>query len=181
MSVSTIAHRYASSLLSLALEANKLEDTWRDVQRVKDIISQSSDLADIIQSPIIEPSKKSSIMSRVLSGQVADLMSRFVDLTITKNRIGLLPDILRSFETLYYERKGVSEVIVTSVVPLTEEIKERMTSMLREKLQLRDGVQITEVHDASILGGMIIETDGRLMDLSVRNRLNSIRNKFQNN
>ena len=81
-----LATRYAKSLITLAIERNVLEATYKDIQFLQSVSKANREFALVLKSPIIAPDKKVAILESVTKGNISELTASFIKLLIKKGR-----------------------------------------------------------------------------------------------
>lgn len=170
-----VATRYAKSLLDLALERNELAAIKADVDRII-AMGGNRDLVKVLQSPVINATKKKAIFTELLDKDGAsDLTKTFVNVLITKGRESDLLGILYAFDEQYKTLNKITTVYITSAVALTPESKNAIMEQLKAGGKTEVNVEILTRVDPAILGGFILEFDGKVYDASVVHKLNEIK------
>jgi len=175
-----LAGRYAKSLIDLAIEKNKLEETNSDVRLLKAIITANPDFGKILQSPIINSDKKEKIINSIINGRIGELTSKFIWLLIRKNRESHLPEILVTFIQQYNELKNIQHVKLTTAIPIDAATEQAITSKVVNQLKL-NGIELETKVDEDLVGGFKLEVGGRLVDASIRSDLNNLKRQFLDN
>ena len=165
------AIRYAQSLLSLSIERGVLEEAKADMTLVRTVCAENRDLELMLQSPIIKTEKKQSVLKAVFEKSVSALTLDFIALITSKGRERLIPHIAASFIELYKTNKGIVTVNVTSAVALTEAQKNDVA----KDLNLAGIVELVEIVDPSILGGMIIKIGDMRFDASISRKIHDLK------
>lgn len=96
-----ITNRYAKALLDLAISENQLDSVSKDLEFIHHSISSLRELSLLLKSPIIKRDKKKKIFDEIFRGKISDLVLKFCELVINRQRSELLPDIIKRF--LSYE------------------------------------------------------------------------------
>lgn len=171
---SGVAGRYAVALFELAVQTRAVESVSRDLASLKALLASSPDLARLVRAPIFSAENQRSGMDAVLRRmEAAPLTVRFV-LTLTrKRRLFVLPDITRAFESLVGRQKGEVGAEVVAARPLSESEKAELRRALKAKLG-RDA-QLTAKVDARLLGGLVVKVGSRMIDSSLRTKLEGLR------
>jgi len=171
---SGLAGRYALAVFDLAQEERAVETVARDFAALKGLMGQSPDLTRLIRAPVFSREEQAAGMNGVLHRmEAAPLTRRFVLLLASKRRLFALPDIVRAYDSMVAKQKGEMSAQVTSARPLSEDETAELKSILRSKLS-RDVNLETRV-DPSLLGGLIVKVGSRMIDSSLRTKLNGLR------
>lgn len=178
MSVQRIAGRYAKSLLELAQEQNKLDRVLEDVTSFK-AAAQNKDLALLLKSPVVNATKKQSIMEAIFGGKYDELTMAFFRILINKSREPYLSAIADEFIAQYKKINNISSVKVTTAKPLTE----AGLADLRKKLEASNAtektVEIETAVDKKLIGGFVLEIGDKIYDASVLQKLDELKRNFQ--
>jgi len=171
---SGIAGRYALAIFELALEEKSVEAVERDFAALKAMIAESADLARFLRAAIFSRSDQAKGMTAILDQMgAAPLTRRFVMLLAAKRRLYLLLDAIHDFEALRSRQRGEIDAEVTSARPL----KDSETAELKRVLKAKFGrdPQIAASVDPTLLGGLVVKVGSRMIDNSLRAKLNGIR------
>ena len=172
--VSGLAGRYATAVFELALEERALDGVAEDVSRLKALLQGSPDLARLIRSPMFSRAEQAKGMEAILSKAGASpLTRRLVLLLARKGRLFALADVIRDFEALHARHKGEIAAEVTSARALTGEETRELTRVLKEKLGREPKLQVKV--DPALLGGLVVRLGSRMIDSSLRAKLNGLR------
>ena len=134
------------------------------------------EVKEVLESPIIVPSKKTKIIHGILEKNVEKITLALADLLIKNGRENYLAAVARVFidETLKF--KGITETYLTTAVQVNDksrkEIIEMISSVFKTKVQLRESI------DKDIIGGFILKVNDNFIDASVRNKLRKIRKEL---
>ena len=173
-----VADRYAKSLLDLAVERKQLDVIKGDVDELI-TMAGNRDLALILASPVVNPSKKQAIFTDLLNKSGAnELTKSFVSVLITKGRESDLVGILKAFDRQYKELNHISTVLVTSATALSATELEDIKRQLAAGGKTEATVDIETNIDPSIIGGFILEFDGKVYDASVAHKLSELRKEL---
>jgi F-type H+-transporting ATPase subunit delta len=138
------------------------------------MLAQSADLMRLVKAPVFSRDEQAKGMRALLNSMgAAPLTTRFVLLLCSKRRLFLLPDAIHDFESLVAEQRGEVEADVASARPLSDAQTEELKRVLKAKLG-REPKLITRV-DAGLLGGLVVKVGSRMIDSSLRAKLNGIR------
>lgn len=175
-----LASRYAKSLVDIATQYNKLEEVHNDVIFLKAVIDQSRDFVLMLQSPIISPDKKYKIINSITKGNVSTITDTFLKLICNKGREANLPGIIFSFIEQYNSIIGLHLAKLTTATPVSKELVDSFVSKIKESTSY-DKVKLEAVVDDKIIGGYILQMEGKLIDQSILRNLNDVYKQFANN
>ncbi|MEM8585714.1 MAG: ATP synthase F1 subunit delta [Bacteroidota bacterium] len=172
-----VAGRYAKSLIDLAIERNQLEEVEKDMETLREL-AKVRDFAMLLKSPVVPPAKKRSILETILEGRVGEMTNSFVRILVNKGRESDLIDIADSFQNQYRDIKHISAVKVTSAKPLDAATLKQIERQLIAAGKTESQIEFTTKVDPELIGGFIIEFDGKVYDASVAHKLNQLRKDF---
>ena len=173
-----VADRYAKSLLDLALERNELDAIRKDVDGLI-AMGENRDLELLLASPVVNASKKKAIFAELLDKAGAnELTKTFVNVLITKGREVDLLGILGAFDRQYKQLNKITTVTVTSAKPLTDDNLASIKQQLVAAGKTEASVDFVTKVDPAIIGGFILEFNGKVYDASVAYKLNQIRKEL---
>ncbi len=178
MSVTGVAGRYATALFELALEEGKLAEVETHLVDLAEILDASDDLRRLVHSPAFSMDQQAKAMRVIADGVgTSGLTRNFLELLVEKRRLSSLSDIIGAFRTLAARHRGEVEAEVVSAVSLSEDEKTDIKSALRD-FAGQDVTMKLRV-DPAILGGLIVTVGSRMIDNSVRSKLNRLRHAMK--
>jgi F-type H+-transporting ATPase subunit delta len=173
LSLSEIAEPYAQALMSVAQSGNVTDQIGEDTKSLLALIDQSEDFRTLINSPLIEASKKKAVISQVVQGQVEPFTLNFLMLLVDRGRILVLPAVCKQYQDLLRQLKQTVLAEVTSAVALSDEQQDA----IRQKVMATTGSSQVELQtrvDPELLGGVIIKVGSQVFDASLRGQLRRI-------
>ena len=176
--VSGVAGRYATALFDLARESNAIDAVTADLNRFDALIAESADLLRLVRSPVFSADEQVAALSAVLQRTgVGGLTERFLKLVATNRRLFAVRDMVKAFRALVAEHKGEAIAEVT----VAEQLKDEHVAALRAALKAVSGkdVDLAVKIDPAILGGLVVKVGSRMVDTSLRTKLNAIRHAMK--
>ena len=171
---SAAAGRYAQALFELAEEAGEVQETAAGLDRLGAAIDASGDLARFISSPLHDAAIQAKALEAVVDKlKCGELVKRFVATVAANRRIKELLAMIAAFHDLAARARGEVRVNVTSAQELTATQMKKVSAAL--KAALGSNVEITNDVDPSILGGLVVRAGSRMIDTSVKTRLNTLK------
>lgn len=172
--VSGVPGRYASALFELATEEKATEAVSHQLNTFQSAIDQSEDLARLVRSPVFSSEDQVGALGAV-AGQIGitGTTLNFLKLAARNRRLSAVPDMIKAFATLLSLSKGEVAGEVTSAEPLSAAQLEDLKAALKSSLG-RDVALSTRV-DSSILGGLIVKVGSRMMDNSLKTKLQTLK------
>jgi F-type H+-transporting ATPase subunit delta len=179
MAESRVAGRYAKSLIDLAVEKGVLKEIKDDMDLFTQVAEENSQFMRLLQNPIINHAKKLAILKGIFQGKVNNMTFSFFEILTRKNRESVLYDTAKQFIAKYNAMEGIEMAVVTTAIPIDDNLRAQLRNMVLEKTGNR--VEFKEKVNPDIIGGYILQIGDRMIDDSVRSRLNSLRVKFSDN
>ena len=172
--VSGVPGRYAGALFELATEEKATEEVGRQLATFGSAIDQSEDLARLVRSPVFSSEDQIAALDGV-AGQlgVTGATLNFLKLVARNRRLSALPEMIKAYATILSASKGEIAGEVTSAEPLSAQQLEDLKAALKSSLG-RDVALLTRV-DSSILGGLIVKVGSRMMDNSLKTKLQNLK------
>ncbi len=168
--MSGAAGRYALAILELAGDKNQLDPVARDLRGLLAAIEESEDLRRLIRSPLFTRAQQSKVMASILEKSGAeDLTRRFVMVVAENRRLFVLPGIIKAYLAELSRRRGELTAEVTSAAPLSEAQHAALVEAIRSKHGGK--VQVEVDIDRSLIGGLIVKIGSRMIDSSLRSKL----------
>ena len=176
---SKITTRYAKSLLDLAIEKNQLKECYNDLIAIDTLCADSSDFSLMLKSPIINTSKKLTIIKSLFEKKLTKTTYLFIELITKKKRESLLHAISKNFIELYKSYHKIITASVTTTIPLEKDLKDKVISFVKNKMD--NDVELIEEINQDIIGGAIIKVGDFQIDDSVRKQLKELKNSYNKN
>jgi F-type H+-transporting ATPase subunit delta len=175
-----LAGRYAKSLIDLSIEQNQLEVVYKDMLYMNELMRASSEFVTLLKSPVIAGDKKQKVLEALTTGKIGTITASFNRLLINKGREKFLPDIVYAFIEQYKVFKDIHTVTLTTAIPVSEDVKKSIIQKIKEAGHMKE-VELETVVQEDIIGGFILEVDGRRVDVSIAYDLANIKKQFSNN
>ncbi len=172
-----VSGRYAKSLLDLAQERGELEQVHDDMVYFQQVL-ENKDFKMVLNSPILSGDKKKEIFKALFSGKVSKLTVEFLDLVLAKGRENILADIARSFIEQYKSIKGISDLKIITAIALSSDSVEKIKQKLIAESGISREVEITVEVDPNLIGGVVLEFEGKQYDASIARKLDELKKNF---
>lgn len=173
---SPVAASYAEALLQLADDDQRAQPVGQELNAVHEIISNNPNFGLFLTDPAITHERRGQMIDRVFQGNLSKLMQNFLGILNEKGRIGLLAEIVAAYHDLINRQLNRIEVTVTVAGKLGDEHLEQVRKRIGEAL--KKDVTIHERVDESILGGLMLNIQDRLIDASVKSQLQLMRQQL---
>lgn len=169
-----MAGRYATALFELAEESGQLDAVAADLDGFARLIDESEDLGRLVRSPVFSGEEQTRAISAVMTrAGMAGLVAQFIGLVAQNRRLFAIRDMIRAYKALLARHRGEITAQVVSAEPLSEQQTQGLATTLKERLG-RDA-QIDAHVDPSLLGGLVVRVGSRMIDTSLKTKLNNLR------
>ena len=172
--VSGMAGRYATALFELALAENAFDAFEADLGRFDALLAESADLARLVRSPVFGAEEQTKALAAVLDrAGIGGLAAKFLKVVTSNLRLFAVRDIIKAFRALVAHHKGE----VTAEVTLAEQPSEQHLAAVKDALKAvtKKAVQVDVKVDPSLIGGLVVKLGSRMVDTSLRTKLNAIK------
>jgi F-type H+-transporting ATPase subunit delta len=169
----SLAGRYASALFDLARDERQIESVSNSLDTVKAALAQSADFKAITTSPLINREEAGkAVAARADVMKLDPLTRRFLGVLAHNGRLSQLDAVIRTFARLAAAHRGETTAEVTSAFPLGDD----QIAALKANLKARGGSDVAiDAHvDPSILGGIVVRLGSRMIDSSIKTKLNNL-------
>jgi F-type H+-transporting ATPase subunit delta len=172
--VSGMAGRYATALFDLARETGAIEQVQADLTAFDGLVAANPDLARLVRSPVFSADDQAKALAAILDqAGIRGIAANFLRVVAANRRLFAVREIIRGFNKLAAKHKGE----VTAEVTVAEQLNDARMAEIRDTLRQVTGkdVQIDVAVDPSIIGGLKVKLGSRMVDASLRTKLNSIK------
>jgi F-type H+-transporting ATPase subunit delta len=165
------ARRHAQAVFEIALEKNELGKWKSDLENIAGTL-KDPELSTLLENPKIPFSQKAGLLRGVLT-EISPLAMNLVGFLVTKNRLKILGDLVAEYKHMLDTYYGREQAEVITAVSLSEDEKERLRKKLSE-ISNKDIILAAQV-DPDIEGGLVAKIGDKLIDGSVRTKLQELR------
>ncbi|MFA5637878.1 MAG: ATP synthase F1 subunit delta [Anaerovoracaceae bacterium] len=167
---------YGHALYLAAAELDKVHPILKEGKELLEVLDKEHDFLAFINTPVIPAEEKKEVIKKVFENKLSHEMINFLFVLVDKGRTRNLCGIIKAYEKEMNEKDGYARGKIFSVVPLSQE---QIISFEREtgKLLSRN-VKLKNVLDEKLIGGIKILIDGKIIDASIRSRLESLSGMF---
>ena len=172
--VSGVAGRYASALFDLARDEGAIDQVSHDFDAFERMLGESPDLARLVRSPVFTADQQVQAVGTILDrAGIGGLAGNLIRLAATKRRLFVVPDMIRGYRALVASSRG----IVSASVTVAEDPSPRMMDDIKASLREMAGAEVDVgiKVDPSLIGGIVVEIGSRMVDASLKTKLNSRR------
>jgi F-type H+-transporting ATPase subunit delta len=172
--VSGVPGRYASALFELANEQKAVPATAQALNGFQAVVDESEELQRVMQSPVFKAEDQLAAIDAIAAkGKLSGIALNFLRVMAQNRRLAAVPAAIGAFNTLVAQAKGETTAEVTSAEALSaKQVADLKTAL---KAAIGSDVVLTSKIDPAILGGLIVKVGSRMMDNSLRTKLNSLK------
>ncbi len=173
-----MAGRYATALFELARETNAIDAVKADLERFDTLVAENPDLNRLVRSPVFSAAEQLQALSAVLDrAGIGGLAAKFLKLVTMNRRLFAARDMVRGYRELVALHKGEA----TAEVTVAERLKDDHLAALKSALKAVSGkdVDLNIKIDPAIIGGLVVKLGSRMVDTSLRTKLNAIRHAMK--
>jgi F-type H+-transporting ATPase subunit delta len=177
--ISGMAGRYATALFELALDNNAVDAVRADLDRFDALVGESEDLRRLVRSPVFAADAQGKALAAVLDrAGIGGVTAQFLKVVTANRRLFAVRDMIRAYRALVARHHGEVSAQVTVAEPLSEAHRAAITDALKS-VTGKDNVGLDVKVDPAIIGGLVVKLGSRMVDSSLRTKLNSIKHAMK--
>ena len=179
LTVSGMTGRYARALFELALDTKSVDAVKTDLEKFDALLSESPDMHRLVRSPVFGAEEQGRALSAVLEKVgIGGLAGNFIKLIAANRRLFAVRAMIRDFRKLTARWKGE----VTAEVTVAEKLSDARLEELKNTLKSITGEKAVDLHvkvDPAIIGGLMVKLGSRMVDSSLRTKINAMKNAMK--
>jgi ATP synthase F1 delta subunit len=164
---------YGIALYEASADLNRTNGFRESLAEITEVFASYPQLLGLLKTPALSADQRREIAGKVFAGRIPQELLNFIYILINKRRIGSFDGVVKTFNRLVDKRDGIAKGRIVSAVPLGAEqlakLEEQTGALLKEKVSLAPEV------DASLIGGVRIYVSGKLIDASIRKKLDDMK------
>ncbi|WP_188526461.1 F0F1 ATP synthase subunit delta [Sinisalibacter lacisalsi] len=178
-SISTgIAQRYATAVFELAKEDKNLAAVEKDLDALSDALAESTDLVAMIASPVYSRADQAKAVTSLAAKMgLSTAIAGALGVMAEKRRLFILPQFISGLRAAIAEDKGEVTADVTAAKAMTKAQQDKLAKAL--KTSVGKDVKINLAVDESLIGGLVVKVGSKMIDSSIRSRLNALQNSMK--
>ena len=177
-SVSGVPGRYATALFDLAREEKSIDAVKADLDKFEALLNESADLRRLVRSPVFTADMQQKALSALLDkAGIGGTTAKFLKVLTANRRLFAVSEVIRGFRALVAKFKGEATADVTVAEALSDKNLDSLKTALKS-VTGKDVVLNVKV-DPSIIGGLVVKLGSRMVDSSLRTKLNSIKHAMK--
>jgi len=173
--ISGMAGRYATALFELARDEKAVDAVKKDLDQFDALVGGSADLNRVVRSPVFDADDQLKALSAILAkAGITGLAANFLRVLITNRRLFAVRDMIRAYRALVAQYKGEVSAQVTVAETLSDKNLDALKSALKSVTGGKD-IDLDVKVEPALIGGLIVKIGSRMVDSSLRTKLNSIK------
>jgi F-type H+-transporting ATPase subunit delta len=170
-----MAGRYAGALFELALENKNVDAVRSDLDRFDALLDETPDLLRLVRSPVFGADEQLKALSAILDkAAIGGIAANFLRVVTTNRRLFAVRDMIRAFRGLVARHRGEVNAQITVAEPLNDNNLNALKDALKNVTGGKD-IDLNVKVDPAIIGGLIVKVGSRMVDSSLRTKLNAIK------
>ncbi|MCR5691516.1 MAG: ATP synthase F1 subunit delta [Eubacterium sp.] len=168
---------YGDALFSLALEENRVDEIWEETKVLRQVMVENPDFIPLLCNPNMTEAKRSEILEEIFQGKISDASMGFLEVLVKKGRLEEIVSVLDYFDDCTKEYKKIGVVYVSTPKALSKDQKKKVEDRI---LEVSD-YETLETHyslEPDLLGGMVIRIGDRVLDNSIRSKMDLMTRKL---
>lgn len=167
-----VANRYASALFEAGIDLEKIKDFNNELDFLGKVFEGEEKLLQILHHPKITKGEKRSLIDEIFKDKISEEMINFLYILIDKRREGYILEIVDEYKVLFNDHENIIKVVAITAIPMKNKAKDKLIKVLRDKLNKT--VELTNEIDNTIIGGVLLQIENKLIDGTVLGQLSSI-------
>ncbi|MBE5786050.1 MAG: ATP synthase F1 subunit delta [Clostridiales bacterium] len=166
------AREYGQGMYALAKEENIASHILAQMQTLIGCFQEQKEFLRLLSNMALPKAERLAILDSAMAGQVHPYLLNFLKILLERNLLMEYQGCVSAFRELYHQDEGIVVAHVTTGAPLSQEQRQR----IEEKLKAMTGrqVELSEKVDPAVLGGVLLEMDGKRYDNTLKGRLHAI-------
>lgn len=170
---------YGNALFELAVEENIVDSLYEEANQLITILKDNEELIKLLNHPQIEKSEKKNLIERIFGKRVSDEITGLMIMVVEKGHITSMIDIFEFFVKQVKKAKNIGVASVTSAISLSDSQKAAIEKRLLQTTHYTS-MEIDYKVDKSIIGGLVIRIEDRVVDSSIKTKLDNMSKALAN-
>ncbi len=164
---------YGNALFELALEENKIDSLFEEAVALVDILKDNQEIIKLLNHPKVSKEEKQKLVTETFDGRVSDELTGLISMVVSKGHISHIISILQHFIKQVKKEKNIGVATVASAVELSQTQKDAIEKRLIDTTSY-DTMEIEYSVDKSLIGGLVIRIEDRVVDSSIKTKLENM-------
>jgi F-type H+-transporting ATPase subunit delta len=167
-----VSSRYALALFEAGLDIGKIDEFNKELDFLKVIFEKEVKLLQILNHPRISKDEKKQLIDKIFKEKLSQEMINFLYILVDKRREGFILDIVEEYKERFNEHKNILNVVAITAIPMEKQSKDKLQVVLSNKLNKK--IQLSNKVDKTIIGGVLLKVESKIIDGTVKGQLESI-------
>jgi len=167
-----VGRLYAEAMLGLAEERGQSDALLDELKELVDFLDQNPKVEHFLASQMVDEEGRAKVLEDLFRGQASDLLLDSLQVINRKGRLGSLRAIAEGYRAALRDLRGWMDVHVRTAVPLSDALRTRLTAALAASTSRKPA--LVEHVDPAVIGGLIVQIEGRKIDASLASRLHHL-------
>ena len=167
-----VSQRYALALFEAGLDLDKIDEFNKELDFLQTVFDQEEQLLQLLSHPRIKKDEKKDLINRIFKDKLSQELVNFIYILIDKRREAHIIDIITKYKELFNEHKNIIKVVAMTAVPMEEKARNNLVEVLASKLDKT--VELTNEIDKSVIGGVVLNIENKVVDGSLKGQLDSL-------
>lgn len=176
MDNSLISVRYANALFLLSEEKDIVDEVYNSMLIINNQCKNTPAFNELLDSPIIYPEQKKETLKSIFEKYVSEIILNFLGVIVDNKREPLLESISRNYIDYYKKRKGIKIATLYTAHKLEDTYISSINELLEKEFSAK--IELSLVVQEHLIGGFILMVDGKMLDVSIFNKLKELKNKL---
>jgi len=178
MNTNRVTVRYAKALYEFAFDEKKTEQVNKDMRLLSELVN-ISEFRNMLENPVIFPSKKITVFNKILKNKVEETTKTFFKLLAENKREMYLSAIARNYINFYRKKNNIKAAELTTAFAADENLKKDVSDILSK--QFKSKIDLITNTNEDIIGGFVLTVDSMQYDASVTEKLKEVKKEMLNN
>lgn len=174
--LSIVTDRYVAAFIGLAEKLDLLDKFDADLMLIKETFDKNEDLKSFMEHPLIQVNDKKEVIDSIFREHISVYTLNLFKLLIEKNRVLILPLLVEHYKGMLDKKRNITTAQVITAIEIDEEIKNRVKDKLQSLLNCT--INIKSVIDTSIIAGMVVRIDDKIVDGSIKTKLDNMKKQL---
>lgn len=173
-----VSKTYGDALFELAIEEGKIDELFEEVTLLKSVLNDNPEFNKLMNHPKVDKEEKKAVMESVFKGRISNDITGLMDIIISNNRYSKIFSVIDYFIKQVKEYKRIGTAFVTTPLPLDDNQKASVEKKLLETTSY-SSMEMNYIIDESLIGGMVIRIGDKVVDSSIKTKLNDLTKELQ--
>lgn len=174
MDKSVFATNYANALFQLFKSHHELDSGLTQLNNINTVLSQVPELTKALDSAFVSNDEKTKLINPLLKAVDSKYILNLLKVTFNAGYVGALPSLIKQFKVKYDNDKGIAHARYISAIPLSDTQKQQLNSVIAQRENIKKIIP-KYIIDKNIIGGLEIKLNNKIIDDSIKTRINTVK------